>query len=95
MAVMGVRREYNPLMESSWTPVPIKEQFFYVESVYPNGTTRRAIDWASVKALVHSASEWCEGEMIHGRFSVGLWGSFPKFYFKNKKDAILFKLAWG
>jgi hypothetical protein len=90
---MGQFREYNPKMESEWHQI-----------AFPNRPSDRAIETNAWGGTYHSwsgyinrreeAVEWCKGAMIHGRFSYKniLAGSF---YFKSKRDAMTFKLAYS
>lgn len=55
---------------------------------------RQVQNWAGYVTRRTEAVEWCDGPMIHGRFSYteNLAG---KFFFKSKRDAMAFKLAYG
>ena len=59
-----------------------------------NSWGRQQVSWEKFEARRDEAMEWCKGPMIHGRFSMNpSWGS--TFYFKNRKDAMAFKLTFG
>ena len=89
---MGIKREFNPLMVTQWHNIhmPLKASDF-------NEDRYGYTDTKAYRVRVNEAIEWCEGEMIHGRFAAGQWAGYGglAFYFKNKKDAMLFKLSWG
>jgi hypothetical protein len=80
---MGQIREYNPKMVTEWHHVPLLI-----------GLGARNLHWKEMQEILDKAKEWCLGSMIHGRFCAYLsWK--PGFFFKSKKDAMLFKLTWG
>lgn len=55
---------------------------------------RQEADWNKYHDRANEAFAWCQGPMVHGRFSRNLaWSS--TFYFKNRKDAMAFKLTFG
>lgn len=65
--------------------------------VIKNNTWGRPVPhWDGYHSRKDEAKGWCQGPMVHGRFSVDeqrTWAYI--FYFKNRRDAMAFKLAWG
>ena len=76
---MGRHVQYNPKMQADWQIVLVA-------------------DVMGKQAL--ELYQWCE-KTCHGRFTRGralnraTWRYCNEFRFKNKNDAMLFKLTWG
>lgn len=91
---MGQYREYNPKMEQEWNsvPFPLIEEDRRWET---NSWGRQFQTMSGFKERRDVSVTWCDGAMIHGRFSYseGMYGC--KFFFKSKKDAMTFKLTFG
>lgn len=90
---MGQLREFNPKMISEWHAV----SFHFQESdkrVETNQWGRSYVTYAGFIERRDNVTEWCKGPMIHGRFAYDgkLHGSF---FFKSKRDAMTFKLAFS
>jgi hypothetical protein len=89
---MGIYREYNPLMEGSWHTFTMA----VIQADYGNGhTSYKVADWSAMGRRAKEACEWAKGPLIHGRFSYHYKYGGYTFYFKNSKDILPFKLAWG
>ena len=92
---MGHLRDYNPKMEAEWHRVslPMREED---KTLAPNSWGRMTTSYEPYKARKGEAVDWCGGPMVHGRFAVMDKYSYSgTFYFKSKKDAMIFKLTWG
>jgi len=53
------------------------------------------VDWKALQLRIQDAKAWGEGESTLGRFSYRYTGGTYTFYFKNRRDILTFKLAWG
>lgn len=85
---MGIYRDYNPLMESSWHKIALP-------SIMADRNGYRTVDFQATGQRMREIAEWGSGPIIHGRFSYRhCYGEYV-FYFKNVKDILPFKLAWG
>jgi hypothetical protein len=92
---MGQLREYNPKMEAEWHKVafPMRDSD---TAMVQNQWGRMIADRSGFVERRNQAVDWCNGPMIHGRFAVfDKYAWTGNFYFKSKKDAMAFKLAWG
>ena len=90
---MGQLREYNPKMISEWHGVDFPRQEGDREFEI-NQWGRQQQNWKGFERRRDEAVNWCDGPMIHGRFSyTDNWTG--KFYFKSKRDAMAFKLTFG
>ena len=90
---MGLYREFNPKMVSEWHGVVFRHR----DSDRQWETTpwgRQVQTWAGYNARRAEAVEWCDGPMIHGRFSYSE-NFASQFFFKSKRDAMAFKLTFG
>lgn len=91
---MGQFREYNPLMVNGWHGVQFNrrdEDMRWETSQWG----RQFQTWTGFKERCDEAINWCDGPMIHGRFACRSSNWSATFYFKSKRDAMAFKLAYG
>jgi hypothetical protein len=90
---MGILREFNPKMVLEWHQVPFPTQE-NDKTITTNSLGWKSVDWKAFNVRRDEAVDWCKGNMIHGRFSFkeGIGGSF---FFKSKRDAMTFKLAFS
>jgi hypothetical protein len=103
---MSLFRAYNPLMRTKpWiiVAVPARPDDFLetVSPLYQMGsgivpgqyTTYRRLDHQKYRARVNTMRDWCE-ERAQGRWSAEPLYQTADFFFKNRSDAMLFKLTW-
>jgi hypothetical protein len=90
---MGQLREFNPKMITEWHGVDFPKQESDI-TLEINQWGRQYQTWKGYEQRRNDAVSWCSGSMIHGRFAYSnSW--VAKFFFKSKKDAMAFKLAFG
>lgn len=91
---MGHFREYNPKMVAEWHGVDFARRDD--DSRWETSPWGRQIQtWSGFKERCDEAVNWCDGPMVHGRFSYDGSTWRAKFFFKSKKDAMAFKLTYG
>jgi len=57
------------------------------------------INWHKVEMKTKEPSDlidWCLSDAMKSRWTyIRYWSGMPAFYFKDKRDAALFKLTWS